>query len=218
MALWVNWLRKRANCIQSLIVFGRRFRRYNRIWELSAIVETLKNWCHYLNSCQHEVLIDQKTTSVHGYKELELPSGPLGLGAVPHQLSPKQANWAVDALLRYPQRSQGKEEIFQAEKTRIFQRLQSLLISASSRLVFVCETEASGTASGRSERKQRNPPPRNQSRASKAVRHTVPRQKFPLDPAVSRFLRFHPTSSLSSTSSFYYVTYFIRYHFWQSAS
>ena len=34
-----------------------------------------------------------------------------------------KANGAADALSRYPQRSQGKEEILQAENTKILQRL-----------------------------------------------------------------------------------------------
>ena len=41
-----------------------------------------------------------------------------------------KANGAADALFRYPQRSQGKEEILQAENTKILQRLQSSLTNA----------------------------------------------------------------------------------------
>ena len=41
-----------------------------------------------------------------------------------------KANRAADTLSCYPKRSQGKEEILQAENTRILQRLQSALINA----------------------------------------------------------------------------------------
>ena len=41
-----------------------------------------------------------------------------------------KANGAADALSRYPQQSQGEEEILQAENTKIFQRLQSSLTNA----------------------------------------------------------------------------------------
>ena len=41
-----------------------------------------------------------------------------------------KANGATNALSCYPQRSKGEEEILQAENTRIFQRLQSLLTNA----------------------------------------------------------------------------------------
>ena len=41
-----------------------------------------------------------------------------------------KANGATDALFHYPQQSQGKEKILQAENTRILQRLQFLLTNA----------------------------------------------------------------------------------------
>ena len=42
-----------------------------------------------------------------------------------------KANGAADALSRYPQRSQGEEEVLRAENTRILHRLQFSLTSAS---------------------------------------------------------------------------------------
>ena len=41
-----------------------------------------------------------------------------------------KANGAADALSHYPQRSQGEEEILQAENMKILQRLQSSLTNA----------------------------------------------------------------------------------------
>ena len=64
-----------------------------------------------------------------------------------------KANRAADALSRYPQRSQGEEEILQAENTKILQCLQSSLTNArvsstppahvaSLKHVIICRTHA----------------------------------------------------------------------------
>ena len=72
--------------------------------------------------------------SVYGYKELELRQVRWAqeLSRYHFRIDYRQgkANGAVDALSRYPQRSQGEEEILQAENTKIFQRLQSSLTNA----------------------------------------------------------------------------------------
>ena len=57
--------------------------------ELPAVVEPFKNWRHYLEHGSRSLPIIPP--AVHGYKELELPSGLLGLIALliplPHRLS-----------------------------------------------------------------------------------------------------------------------------------
>ena len=98
--------------------------------ELLAIVEAFKNWRHYLEGCQYEVLvltdhnnlrrfIDTKSLSsrqVHWAKELSHYHFRI-------DYRQGKANGAADALFRYPQRSQGEEEILQAENTKILQHL-----------------------------------------------------------------------------------------------
>ena len=106
--------------------------------ELLAIVEAFKNWRHYLEDCKHEVLVLTDHNNLRRFMDTK-------------SLSPRQVRWAqalsrynfcidyrqgkangtADALSRYPQRSQGEEEVLRAENTRILHRLQSSLTSAS---------------------------------------------------------------------------------------
>ena len=106
--------------------------------ELMAIVEAFKNWMHYLEDCKHEVLVLTDHNNLRRFMDTK-------------SLSPRQVRWAqelsrynfridyrqgkangtADALSRYPQRSQGEEEVLRAENTRILHRLQSSLTSAS---------------------------------------------------------------------------------------
>ena len=106
--------------------------------ELLAIVEAFKNWRHYLEGCKHEVLVLTDHNNLRRFMDTK-------------SLSPRQVRWAqelsrynfridyrqgkangaADALSRYPQRSQGEEEVLRAENTRILHRLQSSLTSAS---------------------------------------------------------------------------------------
>ena len=106
--------------------------------ELLAIVEAFKNWRHYLEGCKHEVLVLTDHNNLRQFMDMK-------------SLSPRQVRWAqelsrynfridyrqgkangdADALSRYPQRSQGEEEVLRAENTRILHRLQSSLTSAS---------------------------------------------------------------------------------------
>ena len=105
--------------------------------ELLAIVKAVKNWSHYLEDCQYKVLvltdhnnlrrfIDTKSLSFCQIRQAQ----ELSRQYFRIDYYQSKANGATDALFRYSQRSQGKEEILQAENTRIFQYLQFLLTNA----------------------------------------------------------------------------------------
>ena len=105
--------------------------------ELLAIVEAFKNWRHYLEGCQYEVLVLTDHNNLRRFMDTK-------------SLSSRQVRWAqelfryhfrinycqgkaneaADALSRYSQQSQGEEEILQAENTKILQHLQSSLTNA----------------------------------------------------------------------------------------
>ena len=126
--------------------------------KLLAIVKVFKNWCHYLKGCQYEVLvltdynnlrrvIDTKSLSSHQVRWAQ----ELSRYYFRINYCQSKSNGAADALFRYPQRSQGKEEILQAENIRILQCLQSSLTNArvsstppshiaSLKHVIICET------------------------------------------------------------------------------
>ena len=105
--------------------------------ELLAIVETFKNWRHYLEGCQYEFLILTDYNNLRRFMDMKSLSSrqvrwAQELSRYYFHINYRQgkANGAADALSRYPQRSQGKEELLQAENTKILQRLQSSLTNA----------------------------------------------------------------------------------------
>ena len=104
--------------------------------KLLAIVETFKNWRHYLESCLYKVLMLTNHNNLRQFMDTKSLSSRKVRWA--QELShhhfrinycQSKANEASNALSHYPQRSQSKEEILQAENTRIFQRLQFLVIN-----------------------------------------------------------------------------------------
>ena len=106
--------------------------------ELLAIVKAFKTWRHYLEGCKHEVLvltdhnnlcrfIDTKSLSSRQVRWAQ------ELSRYHFRIDYRQgkANAAVDALSRFPQRSQDKEDELRAENGRILHRLQNSLTNAS---------------------------------------------------------------------------------------
>ena len=125
-----------AYFFRKMIPAETRYETYNG--ELLAIVEVFKTWRHYLKGCKHKVLVLTDYNNLWKFMDIK-------------SLSPRQVYWAqklsryhfridycqgkanaaADALLRFLQRSPVEEEIFRAENTQIFHRLQSLLTNAS---------------------------------------------------------------------------------------
>ena len=106
--------------------------------ELLAIVEAFKNWRHYLEGCKHEVLVLTDHNNLRRFMDTKSLSprqvrSAQELSRYNFRIDYRQgkANGAGDALARYPQRSQGEEEVLRAENTRILHRLRSSLTSAS---------------------------------------------------------------------------------------
>ena len=96
-----------------------------------------KNWRYYLEGCQYEVLVLTDYNNLRRFmytKRLSFRkvrwAQELSRYHFRINYCQGKANGAADALSRYPQRSQGEEEILQAENTKIFQRLQSSLTNA----------------------------------------------------------------------------------------
>ena len=105
--------------------------------ELLAIVETFKNWRHYLEGCQYEIPVLTNYNNLRRFMNPKILSPCQVLWA--QELSryyfridyyQGKSNRAADTLSHYPQRSQGEEEILQAENIRILQYPQSLLTNA----------------------------------------------------------------------------------------
>ena len=106
--------------------------------ELLAIIEVFKTWRHYLKKCKHEVLVlmdhnnlccfmNTKSLSFRQVRRAQ------ELFRYYFRIDYRQgkANVAADALSRFPQRSQDKEDELQAENGQIFCRLQNSLTNAS---------------------------------------------------------------------------------------
>ena len=98
--------------------------------ELLTIVEAFKNWRHYLEGCQYKVLVLTDHNNLRRFMDTKSLSSrqvcwAQELFRYHFHINYRQgkANGAADALSRYPQWSQGKEEILQAENTRILQYL-----------------------------------------------------------------------------------------------
>ena len=106
--------------------------------ELLVIVKAFKNWRHYLKDCKYEVLVLTDHKNLRRFMNTK-------------NLSPRQVRWAkelfryhfridypqgmanaaADALSRFPQRSQAKEDALRAENSQTLYRLQALLTRAS---------------------------------------------------------------------------------------
>ena len=106
--------------------------------ELLAIVKAFKTWRHYLKGCKHEVLVLTDHNNLRHFMDTK-------------SLSSRQVRWAqklsryhfridycqgktnatADALSRFPQRSQDKEEELRAENGRILHHLQNSLTNTN---------------------------------------------------------------------------------------
>ena len=145
-----------AYYLQKMILAKMCYKTHNA--KLLAIVEAFKNWRHYLEGCQYEFLVLTDHNNLHWFINTKSLSScqvrwAQELFHYHFHINYRQgkANRAADALSRYPQQSQGNEEILQAENTRILQRLQFLLTNAcvsstflthvvSLKYVIICET------------------------------------------------------------------------------
>ena len=113
--------------------------RYNtHDGELLAIVEAFKTWRHYLEGCKHEVLVFTDHNNLRRFMDTKSLSSRQVYWA--QELSwyhfqidycQSKANAAADALSRFSQRSQDKEEELRAENGQILHRLQNSLTSAN---------------------------------------------------------------------------------------
>ena len=106
--------------------------------ELLAIVEAFKTWRHYLEGCKHEVLILTDQNNLCCFMDTKSLNSKQVRWA--QKLSwyhfrivycQGKANAAVDALSRFPQRSQDKKEELRAENGWIFYWLQNSLTSTN---------------------------------------------------------------------------------------
>ena len=128
--------------------------------ELLAIVKAFKTWRHYLEGCKHEVLVLTDHNNLRRFMDTKSLSSrqvrwAQELSRYHFRIDYRQgkANTAADALSRFPQRSQDKEDELRAENGQIFHRLQNSLTNASLaglsfpssflphlHQVFICET------------------------------------------------------------------------------
>ena len=106
--------------------------------ELLAIVETFKTWRHYLESCKHEVLVLTDHNNLCQFMDTKSLSSrqvrwAQELSRYHFRINYRQseANGAVDALSRYPQKSAEEEDTLRAENVKILHRLQSSLARVS---------------------------------------------------------------------------------------
>ena len=106
--------------------------------ELLAIVEAFKTWRHYLESCKHEVFVLTDHNNLRRFMDTKSLSSKQVRWA--HKLSwyhfqinycQGKANAAADALSRFPQRSQDKEDELRAENSQMLYRLQNSVTNAS---------------------------------------------------------------------------------------
>ena len=106
--------------------------------ELLAIIEAFKTWRHYLEDCKHEVLVLTNHNNLCRFMETKSLSSRQVRWA--QELSryhfridycQGKVNGAADALSRFLQRNEDKEEKLQAENTWILHCLQSSLTNAT---------------------------------------------------------------------------------------
>ena len=106
--------------------------------KLLAIVEAFKTWRHYLAGCKHEVLNLTDHNNFRRFMDIKsLSSRQVYWAQKLFQYNFEidycygKGNSAIDALSRFPQRSQDEENELQTENGRIFHCLQNLLTNAS---------------------------------------------------------------------------------------
>ena len=106
--------------------------------EFLAIVEAFKNWKHYLERSQYEVLVLTDYNNLHRFMETKgLSSKQVywaqELSHYHFQINYRQGktNRAADALSRYPQQSTEEEETLRAKNVKILHHLQSSLARIS---------------------------------------------------------------------------------------
>ena len=113
-----------AYYFQKIILAKIRYETHNA--KLFTIVKVLKNWRYYLKDCQYEVLVLTNQNNLRWFMDTKSLSFRKVRWAQELfryyfciNYRQRQANRAANALSHYLQRSQGKEEILQAENRRI---------------------------------------------------------------------------------------------------
>ena len=106
--------------------------------ELLVNVEAFKAWRHYLKGCKHKVRVLTNNNNLYWFMDTKNLSSKQvrwaqKLSRYHFQIDYCQgkANGAADALSRFPQRNQAKEDELRTENTRILHKLQSSLTNAS---------------------------------------------------------------------------------------
>ena len=125
-----------AYFLRKMIPAETRYKTYNG--EFLVIVKAFKTWRHYLEGCKHKVLVLTDYNNLRQFMDTKSLSSrqvrwALELSCYYFRIDYCQgkANGAVDALSRFPQRNQAKEDELQTENTRILHKLQSSLTNAS---------------------------------------------------------------------------------------
>ena len=106
--------------------------------ELLVIVQAFKTWPYYLEGCKHEVLILTDHNNLRCFIDTKSLSSKQirwaqELSCYHFQINYYQGkvNAAVDALSKFPQKSQDEENKLRAENGQIFHCLQNSLTNAS---------------------------------------------------------------------------------------
>ena len=106
--------------------------------ELLAIVKVFKTWRHYLEDCKYEVSILTDHNDLYRFMDTKNPSfwqvwwaQKLSWYYFQIDYCQDKENAAIDALLRFFQKSQNKKDELQAENSQIFHCLQNSLTNAS---------------------------------------------------------------------------------------
>ena len=121
--------------MRKMISDETRYKTHNA--KLLAIIEAFQNWRYYLEGYQYKVLVLIDHNNLCWFMDIKNYSSrqvcqAQELFCYHFRINYCQgkANGAADALSNYPQWSQSKKEILQAENTRVFRCLQSLLPNA----------------------------------------------------------------------------------------
>ena len=113
---------------RKMIPAETRYKTHNG--KLLAIVEAFKTWRHYLEGCKHEVVVLTDHNNLRRFMDTKSLSSKQvrwaqKLSRYHFQIDYCQgkANGAADALSRFPQRNQAKEDELQTENTQILHKL-----------------------------------------------------------------------------------------------
>ena len=126
---------------QKMISVETRYETHNN--ELLAIVEAFKTWWHYLKGCNHKFFVLTNHNNLRRFMDTKSLSfrqvrwaQKLFRYHFRINYCQRKANGAANALFRFSQRNEHKEEKLWTEKTQIFYCLQSSLTNATLSSIF----------------------------------------------------------------------------------